>query len=208
MSITQLFDDQDLVAKIQERLPQMFQIAEQESSRGGRVGMEVGSIRERILIALLIYKFGEPNVTTKLPITYPEADVKVFDTYVSIKSITGSMPRSVKLVWTVDQDRAHEFAQVYSPSCDILLAQLKWGDRGGLFWFPLSAQRETLNNMGRNAYMTLPKPGTNPRGVEMTREAVRILTEHPESRRISIQWEKRRISHRSYQRWLELWQEP
>ena len=67
-----LFEDSHTVQKIQRRLPFLFQLAETESSRAGKTGMEAGSVREKIIIALLIYKFGEENVDTNLPITNPE----------------------------------------------------------------------------------------------------------------------------------------
>ena len=59
---TELFDGKKLVNRIKTRLPYLFQLAELESSRAGKIGMEVGSLRERIIVALLIYKFGEANV--------------------------------------------------------------------------------------------------------------------------------------------------
>jgi len=78
--------------KIQAKLPELFYLAELESSRAGKVGMEVGSARERILIAPLIYKFGQENVETNLPITEPEEDVKVFGNPISIKTISRYKP--------------------------------------------------------------------------------------------------------------------
>jgi hypothetical protein len=42
-----------------------------DSSRAGKAGMQIGSAREAIIIALLIYKFGEQNVRTDIPITEP-----------------------------------------------------------------------------------------------------------------------------------------
>lgn len=54
----EIFEDKILVNKIQSRLPYLFQLAELESSRAGKTGMEVGSVREKIIVALLIYKFG------------------------------------------------------------------------------------------------------------------------------------------------------
>ena len=86
MTINKLFTEETIVKKIQARLPELFYLAELESSRAGKVGMEVGSARERILIALLIYKFGKANVETDIPITEPEVDVKVFGNPVSIKT--------------------------------------------------------------------------------------------------------------------------
>jgi hypothetical protein len=85
MDITNLFTDPEIVTRIQAKLPELFYLAEIESSRAGKVGMEVGSARERILIALLIYKFGQENVETNIAITEPEVDVRVFGNPISIK---------------------------------------------------------------------------------------------------------------------------
>jgi len=57
--VRELFSDAKLVGRIKQKLPQLFHLAELESSRAGKIGMEVGTIRERIIAALLIYKFGE-----------------------------------------------------------------------------------------------------------------------------------------------------
>ncbi|MDF1530649.1 MAG: ThaI family type II restriction endonuclease [Sedimenticola sp.] len=76
---------------MQNRLPQMFHVAELESSRAGRIGMEVGSVREKIIIALLIYKFGKKNVQTDISIHQTEDDVIVYDKPISIKTMTGSL---------------------------------------------------------------------------------------------------------------------
>lgn len=61
--LAEIFKDKELVEKIQRKLPLLFHLAELEASRAGRVGMEVGSIREQILIALLVYKFGNTRLT-------------------------------------------------------------------------------------------------------------------------------------------------
>lgn len=76
--LIKIFEDEKLVEKIKRRLPYLFQPAELESSRAGKTGMEVGSVRERIIVALLIYKFGEANVETEIHINDPEVDVKLF----------------------------------------------------------------------------------------------------------------------------------
>ena len=62
----EIFEDKVLVERIKNKLPHLFSIAELESSRAGKIGMEVGSTREKILVALLIYKFGERNVETQM----------------------------------------------------------------------------------------------------------------------------------------------
>ncbi|KKR79679.1 MAG: hypothetical protein UU24_C0004G0017 [Candidatus Nomurabacteria bacterium GW2011_GWA2_40_9] len=54
--LKQLFSDKKIIQKVKEKMPDLFQLAEADSSRAGKLGMEVGSVRERIIIALLIYK--------------------------------------------------------------------------------------------------------------------------------------------------------
>lgn len=205
MHITELFTDKQFVSKIQARLPELFNIAELESSRAGRVGMEVGSARERILIALLIYKFEKINVDTDISIIEPEVDVKVFGNPISIKTMTGKKLGGIKLIWTVDAEQAFKFSQEYFPRCDILLVQVNWGGMGGLFFFPRSAQTETFQQIGRQNYIKLPKAGTNPRGVEISTEALTILVNHPQSLNIPIKWMRRQVNYNPYERWLELW---
>ncbi len=165
--LIEIFEDEKLVEKIKRRLPYLFQLAELESSRAGKTGMEVGSIRERIIVALLIYKFGEANVETEIPITEPEVDAKLFREPISIKTITGKSLGGVKLIWTVDAQKAKEFRENYYPHCDILLVQINWNDTGGLYYIPLGAQRLLFEEIGRESYIKLPKPRTNPRDIGM-----------------------------------------
>lgn len=206
MSITEIFADKNIITKVQTRLPELFYLAEQESSRAGKVGMEVGSARERILIALLIYKFGQANVETEIPITEREIDVKVFGNPISIKTMTWKKLSGVKLIWTVDAEQASIFSQKYIPHSDILLVQVNWGDMGGFFYFPRTAQIEIFQQIGRQSYIKLPKAGTNPRGVEITAEALDLLSHHPQSKNIPIRWVRKKVDYNPYQRWLDLWQ--
>jgi hypothetical protein len=206
MNITDLFGDQKMVTKIQTRLPDLFYLAELESSRAGKVGMEVGSAREKIIIALFIYKFGEANIETNFPITEAEIDVKVFDAPISIKTITRKKLGGVKLIWTVDAEQARLFSEKYVPSCDIVLAQVNWDDWGALFYLPVNTQRRVLQEIGRSNYFMLPKPGTNPRGVEISSDALIRLADSPESINIPIKWNRKKIDYDPYARWLELWE--
>jgi hypothetical protein len=137
--LIEIFEDKTLINKVKTRLPYLFQLAELESSRAGKIGMEVGSLRERIIVALLIHKFGEPNVETEIPITESEVDVILFGQKVSIKTITGKGFAGVKLIWTVDAPKAKEFRKTYYPHCDILLIQINWGNIEGFYYIPLEA---------------------------------------------------------------------
>jgi len=169
--------------------------------------MEVGSLRERIIIALLIYKFGETNVETEIPITEPEVDVKLFGKPISIKTITGRGFRGVKLIWTVDAQKAKEFRENYYPKCDTILIQINWGGEGGFYYIPVEAQKDVFDRIGRERYIKLPKPGTNPRGVEITKEALKTLIKHSLTKVIKINWVKTRVDYNPYRRWVDYWRE-
>lgn len=205
--VKEIFEDDNIINKIKSRLPYLFQLAELESSRAGKIGMEVGSLRERIIIALLIYKFGDENCETDIPITQPEVDTKLFGEPLSIKTITGIAFSGVKLIWTVDSQKAKEFRETYYPHCDILLVQINWGSTGGFYYIPLEDQITLFESIGRNRYIKLPKPGTNPRGVEITKEALSTLVNFNNSKRIDIIWRRTTIDLNPYKRWVDYWRE-
>jgi len=205
--LAELFEDEALIGKIKSRLPYFYQLAELESSRAGKIGMEVGSLREKIIVALLIYKFGESNVQTEIPIIEPEVDVELCGQPISIKTITGSGFGGVKLIWTVDAQKAREFRENYYPRCDILLVQIVWNGRGGFYYIPLEAQKSLFKTMGREQYIKLPIPGTNPRGVEITKEALSHLVRSKETKVIKIDWQRSEIDYHPYKRWVDYWKE-
>ena len=205
--LSEIFEDEVLTSKIKKRLPYFYQLAELESSRAGKIGMEVGSLREKIIIALLIYKFGEENVETNIPVTVPEVDVKLFGQSISIKTTTGKGLSGVKLIWTVDAQKAMEFREGYYPCCDILLTQIVWDGRGGFYYIPLEVQERLLKVMGREEYIRLPIPGTNPRGVEITKEALSRLICSEEAKVIEIDRQRSEIDYHPYKRWVDYWSE-
>lgn len=205
-----LFDDNLIVRRVKNKLPHLFQLAELESSRNGKIGMEIGSVRERILIALLMYKFGIDIVNSDIPITAPEVDVIVNDNPLSIKTMTTNSERwsSIKLIWTVDAKKALEFKNTYMPSCDMLVAKIRWNGEGKLLLFSKESQQQVLNDIGRNRYIKLPKENTNARGVEITAEALSILETHKDTRCININFTREKIDYREiYTKWLDAWRE-
>ena len=205
--LADIFKDKELMARIQRKLPYLFSIAELESSRAGNVGMEVGSLREKIIVALLIYKFGEGNVETEIPVTEPEVDLKLYGQPVSIKTITRKGFAGVKLVWTVDTQKVREFRESYYPHCDILLVQINWDAEGGFYYLPLEVQRKVFREIGSERYIKLPKPGTNPRGIEIAKEALEALVTNNNSKFIEIFWQRTKIDYNPFKRWVDHWRE-
>lgn len=183
-----IFDDPILVDKIKATLPKLFFLAEQDASRAGKVGMEIGSVRERILIALMMTKFGAENVKVDIPITETEIDVLVYNHPISIKTISGAKIGGVKAVWTVDAQKAREFVANYKPKYDMLMVQVNWGGPGVFAYIPLKVQEEVFSAFGRDKYFLLPKQGTNPRGVEISRDAMLRLSLHSDTKKIVISW--------------------
>jgi hypothetical protein len=203
-----IFSDEKLIQKIKIKLPYFFQLAEIENSRDGKLGMEIGSARERIIIALLIYKFGKNNIKTSIPITTKEVDIIVFNNPISIKTITSKKIIGVKLIWTVDAQKALEFIDKYNPECDILLIHINWNFLGGVYFLTKEAQQDILKKYGKDFYFKLPKQGTNPRGVEITNKAINKLVEHVSTKKIEINWIRdNSIKYNSYKRWVEYWQQ-
>jgi len=205
--LIELFEDETLTDKIKRRLPYLYQIAELESSRAGKIGMQVGSLRENIIVALLIYKFGEKDVNTDIPIVEPEVDVKLSEHPISVKTITGKSLSGVKLIWTVDAEKAREFLENYYPRYDMLFVQIVWNDIGGFYYIPIEAQKRLFERIRRERYIKLPKPGTNPRGVEISKEALSKLVGDKETKVIEVSWQKSDVEYKPYQRWVDYWSE-
>jgi len=192
----------ETILKIKTILPKLFQIAESECSRAGKIGMEVGSLREKIIISFLINTFGNESVET-FRITEPEADVKVNGIPLSIKTITGN--GGIKAVWTVDASSAQTFLKNYQPKCDIILVKIDWKTgKGGLFVIPIEVQQQLFKSM-KEDYLQLPKQGTNPRGVEFNKSAVEKMLVHKDTIKILIDWKKEKIEYDVYKRWVDYW---
>lgn len=205
--LEEIFKDNKLTDKIKKRLPRLFHLAELESSRAGKIGMEVGSLRERIIVALLICKFGKANVETEIPITEPEVDMQLFGQPISVKTIIGKGFGGVKLIWTVDAQKAKEFREDYYPHCDMLLIQINWNDMGGFYHIPVEVQKSLFDRVGRKEYIKLPKPGTNPRGVEIAKEALSTLIKDKCTDVIEIHWYRTKIDYDPFKRWVDYWRE-
>jgi len=75
------------------------------------------------------------------------------------------------------------------------------------FYIPLEVQRKVFYKIGRKNYIKLPKPGTNPRGVEISKEALISLVKDDNNKNIVIDWRKTKIEFNSYKRWVDLWRE-
>ena len=192
--------------RIVKVLPTLFNMVELQNRRGKKLGMEVGTARERVLIALFMYIYGHDKIEFP-PSTSPELDVLVNGHPVSIKTKSTSGLSGVKLVWTVDWEKIDAFLAAYHPSSDLLYVNILWGKTGSFSLIPQSVQSQTLQEIGINRYVTTPPRGTNPRGVEISREAMGVLLGHSYTQSLPIAWQRDQslLNERSlYGRWIEL----
>ena len=150
--IDKIFNDEAIINRIKTKLPEFFQMANLESSRAGKVGMEVGVLREKIIIALFLYVYGEQNVNTEVTITEPETDVFVMSNPISIKTKQGNISSGVKVAWTVDTNSADMFLKSYFPKTDIILVNINWNKEGGFYFIPKQVQEETIKLIGIKNY--------------------------------------------------------
>ena len=149
-------------------------------------------------------KVGISNVKKFLKNIKQKNNAILFNNPISIKTISGDLS-GVKLIWTVDARKALEFSKNYIPTTDILLVNIKWNNIGAFYFFPKESQVRVFNNLGVKKYLKLPKKGTNPRGVEITKKALELLTLDKYAMSIPINWKREEIRYRIYDRWLELW---
>lgn len=207
-NIFKIFQDEKIVEKLQKKLPYLFQLVELDNSRDGKLGMEVGSAREKVIIAFLISVFGYKNIKTNIPIAKQEVDLLLFDKPVSIKTFTKHRIVGVKLAWTVDDKKSLEFINFYVPSVDILLVHIDWNKTGGFYFIPKEAQRKILKQLGREKYFKLPVKGTNNRGVEISNFAMKELLKNDLTTKIEIFWKRRELlKYDPYEKWVKLWKE-
>lgn len=61
--------------------------------------------------------------------------------------------------------------------------------------------------MGYKKYIKLPKPGTNPRGVEITKDALSKIVNFKETNFIKISWQKTKLDYDPYKKWIDYWKE-
>ena len=88
----------------------------------------------------------------------------------------------------------------------MILVQIFWNkNKGGLFYIPLKVQQEIFKKLGKDSYLKMPKPGTNPRGVEFSKKAIQEMIKHNDTLKISINWLRESINYDSYQKWVEEW---
>lgn len=169
--------------------------------------METGTLREQILIALFIHKFGRENI--KLGGITEAHDVEVFGHPISIKTAKASSSAPpLKVWWGSDNTKAKEFRDRYQPNSILMVAVIRWGKHGVLALVPQEVQEALFRRVGPENYLRA-RVGTNNRGVEIPGAIVAELLSHPLSKRITVHWQEpslEEVEWIPYLQWLDYWE--
>ena len=204
MSAKDIFTSAEFQDLIKSKLPKLFEIAEVESTRGGKIGMEVGILRERVLTSFFISKVGEDNVDSDSSATENSKDVQVNGDDISIKTFTGSGYSGVKIFWTSDTESAKRVMDTYTPKFDLIVANINWGsNKGGLYYVDKQTQRQVMDSVGRNKFLKISS-GSNNRGITYGTDVLKKLLNHENTLKIEIDWVKTNEKFNIFERWVKL----
>ncbi len=204
MSAKNIFTSAEFQTLVKSKLPKLFEIAEVESTRGGKIGMEVGILRERILTSFFISKAGEENVDGDSSATENSKDVQVNGDDISIKTFTGSGYSGVKIFWTSDTESAKRVMDNYTPEFDLIVANINWGsNKGGLYYVDKQTQRQVMDSVGRNKFLKISS-GSNNRGITYGTDVLKKLLNHENTLKIEIDWVKTNEKFNIFERWVKL----
>ena len=196
------FDDQSFRNIIENNLPLLFKEAELETTRGGKIGMEVGTLRERILIACMIKCFGETKISTDFGVAESSKDVKVFEDIISIKTFSNDGYGGLKIFWASDNETVNKTIENYVPQNNLLITNIRWGKKeGGVFLIPLDVQNEFFQINGAKNY--LKKNSGNNRGISINKEILVSMLKDPRTKKIEIDWILHKIPFNIYERWIQ-----
>ena len=213
--------------KIQKHLPKKFQTVEVEASRGESkvMGGEVGVQREYILTSMLKVFFGESRVKDNIPVREKEIDLYVDNNPISIKTIKSSniALSPIGLVWSPREENSKTFIENYEPKYPIMFVNVIWDNsptkhpksgrfaecrkfmkEGGIYYFPVEAQRDILLSLGKEKFFS--KMHKHSRAVCISVNATLEIIDHPKSLCLPIKWQwKKSISIKAKDRWVKSW---
>lgn len=195
------FENTNFRNLVKNNLPTLFKKAELETTRGGKIGMEVGVLRERILCSILIKSFGVENITTEFGVTENSKDVKVFDDILSIKTFTNDGYSGIKVFWASDNQSVKTAVDSYKPKNHLLVSQIKWGTTGnGLFLIPLGLQNIFFEKYGVYNYLKI-NSGNN-RGISFQTNVLKEMLNHVDTKKIRIEWNEPELRLNVFERWI------
>ena len=182
-------------------LPGAFEIIKNQLPGNSAQGL----LREQAIIGYFRFAFGDNKV--KLPSNKNEKDFNVIlcGKGLAISTAQGRSPDAIKIHWTSDNQRVEEEVATYYPTSDFLWITIHWGKTAdSIFYVPLSAQSEIHSQLGKSGYLKT-SPGTNNRGIPLSKEAFKMLKSHPKTLCRQVTWRREGIAPDPYKQWETYW---
>ncbi|MXV74307.1 hypothetical protein F4Z99_08510 [Candidatus Poribacteria bacterium] len=165
----------------------------------------IGILREHVLIGFFKSEFGSENVVVPEKGNQRSYDVILCDGELSIKTLTGDS--GFKVLWTVDNEQvSNEIKSGYQPEHDIFLINIFWNRcMDSVFYIPLSAQHDVIDDIGRQKYLS-SATGTNNRGISINKQAVTRLKMHSDTLSFAVDWRVKDVDYPdAWDEWIEFW---
>jgi len=186
----ELFADPKFTRYLQRFWPIFVARANDLCLQNGKLGQEVGKMRERVILYLFYRYLGEDAENCALndqtvSVNEKGKDTLLFGRDVSIKTIsaTGNQFHQLKISWIEDKIMADEIARTWVPQFDLLLCRLKWNCKTeGFYYIPKDAQQEVISQEA-NALKT---SGGYGKGTSLSKKACESLVSHPKTLKIPI----------------------
>ena len=188
------------IGNIERKLPPAFEMVGQQTS-----GPEVGGLREAVLIGMFMAFFGDEQVVPNESAVKADIDCYVGDGPLSIKTVTGKALNNVRIKWTVDPEKVREFIDTFKPTCDLLIVRILWEAQGRISYLPLETQQQAYAKLGTGYFDY--RPGTNTRGVNLSRAALESMEKDPKATIVPVQWYRSVEPQPKYDRWVSYWRD-
>ena len=199
-----LFESEDRLNRLVTGLPNAFETVRHEMPKGNPA---VGILREHVLTGFFINEFGEDDVVVPDWGVERSYDLEICGQYTSVK--TGTNRTQVKVSWTADSLTIGSEVAEYQPFCDIFLVEIFWGRSAeSIFYIPLSVQEDAKKQTDESKYLSYltAAVGTNLRGISITKEAMKILRSHKDTKRATVDRTETGITAKPHDRWVDYWE--
>lgn len=165
--------------EVQRNLVYLYQQSQSECTKNGKLSMEIGTSREKDLIAVLHYHMGD-DVEYNVGVHAPE-DIKICGQKFSIKHSSSSVGKgSIKWKWTSDAQQATNFKeQLMSSFTDKYYSNmiLVYIDASSMTITIVGVLKDVIiegvKNLMEQAFVS--RTGTNNRGVEFSPRMIKHI---------------------------------
>jgi hypothetical protein len=162
-------------------LVHLYQISNLENTRNERLTAEVGTSREKDLIAYICHTLKNKEVDYKIN-NEAEEDLIVSGRKISIKhsSNKSCSGASVKVHWAENKNKQSEFIKTFEFTCDILLVFVRFSaddvSHGNVEFLYFS--KEMLNHFKKKMNNIFKTRNSNGRGIEFSKVFFDAIVDH------------------------------